>query len=101
MTPSAILDFVKRQTGAPRPDGLVLYGRDDLTERNDTFEVAQYLPGYLLIGDDSGGSGVLVSCTHPEHPVYLCDLGSLAEEDFIPLAASIHQWAESQFPLPC
>jgi hypothetical protein len=100
MTSSAILAFVERQTGVPRPDGLVLYSRDDLAERNDTFEVAQHLPEYLLIGDDSGGRGVLVSCVLPRHPVYLCGLGSLMEEDFIPLAESIHDWAESQCSLP-
>jgi hypothetical protein len=100
MIPSAILAFIEEQTGVPRPDGLLLYGRGDLAERNDTFEVAQYLSGYLLIGDDSGGRGVFVSCTVPEHPVYLCDLGSLADEDFIPLAGSLDHWVESECPLP-
>ena len=100
MTPPAVLTFVLKQTGDPRQDGLLLYGCNDIDERNDTFEVARYLPGYLLIGDDSGGRGVLVSCALPEHPVYQCDLGSLAEEDLIPLAESLALWAESQCPLP-
>ncbi|MBD9463937.1 hypothetical protein [Pseudomonas sp. Pdm06] len=100
MTPSVILTFVEQQTGIPRPDGLFLYGRDDLTERNETFEITQYLPGYLLIGDDSGSRGVLVHYELSAYPVYLCDLGVLAEEDLVPLAPTLHHWIELSCPLP-
>ncbi|WP_051304967.1 hypothetical protein [Chitinilyticum litopenaei] len=96
--PTAILSFVDQQTGAPRADGLLLYHLDDLIERNDTFEISQYLPGYLLIGDDSGGRGILASCEHPGHPVYICSLGSLAKNDFVLLAATLQQWQASGCP---
>jgi hypothetical protein len=100
MTPSVVLAFVERQTGFPRPDGLLLYGQDDLIGRNDTFEVARYLPGYLLIGDDSGGRGVFVHYVLPAYPVYICDLGVLAEEELVPLAPTLHHWVELNCPFP-
>lgn len=100
MNPSAILAFVAQQNSAPRADGLLLYGQEDFAERNNTFEVAEYVPGYLLIGDDSGGRGVLVSCKQPAHPVYICDLGALAAEELAPLSDSLRAWVESECPLP-
>jgi hypothetical protein len=42
-------------------DWTTVYGVADLAERNATFETAGYCPGFLLIGDDSGGRGFLLS----------------------------------------
>ena len=100
MNHPSILAFVEQQDGVPRADGLLLYGREDLAERNTTFEVANYVPGYLLVGDDSGGRGVLVSCAQPAHPVHICGLGALALEELTPLSDSLRLWAESGCPLP-
>lgn len=99
MLTSSILAFVEQQTSAPRDDGLLLYGKDDLPERNQTFEVGMYLPNHLLIGDDSGGRGVLVHCSNANHPVYLCDLGAMDEDDLYLLAESLDQWFVSGCPI--
>jgi hypothetical protein len=100
MLPSTIIDVLAQQQGIPRDDGLLLYGLDDVEERNATFEVADYLPGYLLIGDDSGGRGILVALTSTAHPVYACGLGAMNEEDVVPLADSLQAWAQEGCPLP-
>ncbi|MBO9873710.1 MULTISPECIES: hypothetical protein [Xanthomonas] len=81
-------------------DGLLLYAAADLAERNATFEIARYLPGHVLIGDDSGGQGVLVALVAPAYPVFLCDLGALAEEECVPLAASALDWIAAGCLLP-
>lgn len=100
MLTSSILAFVEQQTGAPRDDGLLLYGKNDLAERNQTFEIGMYLPDHLLIGDDSGGRGVLVHCNNANHPVYLFDPGAMDEDDLCLLAESLDQWLASGCPIP-
>ena len=74
--------------------------RDTLPERNATYELATYLPGYLMIGDDSGGSGFVIACNGGAGPVFLVDLGSLHEDDFTVVAPTFEQWARDGFPLP-
>lgn len=74
------------------PDGSAIYGPHSLTERNDTYEVAEYSPGWVLIGDDGGGSGYLMRSVGAgsgegmpdggprRGEVYLLDLGALCPD---------------------
>lgn len=48
-TPGVLLD-----------NGVHVYGPQAIWERNETFEVAEYAPGWVLIGDDSGGGGLFM-----------------------------------------
>ncbi|MFB6818477.1 SMI1/KNR4 family protein [Streptomyces sp. NPDC056347] len=48
-TPGVLLD-----------NGVHVYGPHLLQERNETFEVARYAPGWTLVGDDSGGDGLFM-----------------------------------------
>lgn len=73
----------------PLADGTTIYSPEDLLERNETFEVAEYSPGWVLVGDDSGGSGYLVRQTGPGFDpavgragaeVFRLDLGALTKE---------------------
>src|SRR5262245_27821858 len=52
-------------------DIVKLYSIDEIAERNSTYEVAEYLPGYLMIGDDSGGYGIFLDTGSNPSPVYL------------------------------
>ncbi|ROR93499.1 uncharacterized protein DUF4303 [Salana multivorans] len=70
-------------------DGTTVYGPDDLAERNETFEVAEYAPGWVLVGDDSGGSGYLMRRPGPRDDpaegraaaeVFRLGLGALTED---------------------
>ncbi|MEW1722427.1 SMI1/KNR4 family protein [Streptomyces sp. NPDC093109] len=63
--------------GVLLPNGVHVYGPHDLLERNETYGVADYAPDWLLIGDDSGGSGLFVR-RHGEDrgTVHLLDLGA-------------------------
>jgi hypothetical protein len=81
-------------------NGVALRCRDTLAERNVTYEIATYLPGYLMIGDDSGGNGFLIACDQASGPVFRVDLGSLHEDDFAVVAATFEAWARDGFPLP-
>ncbi|MFE7133963.1 SMI1/KNR4 family protein [Streptomyces sp. NPDC057638] len=43
--------------GVSLPNGVLIHGPHTLRERNETFEIGRYAPGWTLVGDDSGGSG--------------------------------------------
>ncbi|MGW9350815.1 DUF4303 domain-containing protein [Nocardiopsis flavescens] len=68
------------------PDGTAVYGPHSLAERNATAEVDRYAPGWVLVGDDGGGRGLLMRRTGPgfdpaagreSAEVFLLDLGAL------------------------
>ncbi|MCX5238995.1 hypothetical protein OG824_27730 [Streptomyces prunicolor] len=56
---------------------VVIYGPQDILERNETYEVGEYQPDWILIGDDSGGRGLFVRRGGGERAsVYRLDLGA-------------------------
>ena len=81
-------------------NGVLLYCHDTLPERNATFEVTDYAPGHLMIGDDGGGRGFLIACTGRPSPVFQVDHGSLQEDDFARVADTFIDWKAAGFALP-
>ncbi|WP_313739995.1 hypothetical protein [Pseudomonas sp.] len=55
-----LMDFWRQHGGTWLVDHVVIYAIDDVQERNHTFEVAQYFPRQIAVGDDSGGRLILV-----------------------------------------
>lgn len=99
--PAGYADFVAGRAGGPRDDGLLLYGLEDLAERNATFDVQACLPGFVLIGDDSGGQCFLLKgAASLDGRVFCSGLGSLCEEDLAVVAESFSVWSQGGFPLP-
>ena len=94
---SSVPAFASWQTGEPRDDGLMIYAPEDLPERNRTYEVAQYLPGHLMIGDDSGGRGILVD---GNGALWICGLGALFVDCREPLSPHLAQWVMQGCALP-
>lgn len=80
--------------------GVAVYSVGCIGERNATYEVAQYAPGFLLIGDDSGGRGFLLRLDDPGSAVFSSDLGDLDPADFDVVAADFASWIESLGPDP-
>jgi hypothetical protein len=80
-------------------DLVKLYSTEEIAERNSTFEIAQYLPGYLMIGDDSGGYGIFLDTGSSPSPVYLMGHGSLLKSEAIVLARTLADWINQRFPL--
>ena len=88
--PSPVLAELWRITpGLLLDDGTRIYGPDEIAERNTTFQVAEYSPGWALVGDESGGAGYLVRRTGPAFDpatgrtgaeVYRLGLGALTED---------------------
>ena len=79
----------KIEDGYLNEEGLKLYSQTQIKERNETFEVEEYLKNFILIGDDSGGLGFLLD---KDGKVYSCDLGVLDEDDMELQASSLEEF---------
>ena len=55
--------------------GAYLYGRASLAERNETYEIALYEPGFYMIGQD-GDLGFFIKL-NSDDTIYFNDLGAL------------------------
>lgn len=75
-----------------------LYGADEVIERNQTYESKLYCPGFIAIGDDSGGRAIVIGIGHTSGPVFIVDQGSMSPEDFVQLADSLELWGEQGYP---
>ncbi|WP_433961277.1 SMI1/KNR4 family protein [Bacillus pumilus] len=53
--PDAYKNLLKQTNGCSIGGDVLLYGTEDMAERNATWEVQQYASGYVAIGDDGGG----------------------------------------------
>lgn len=71
------------------------YALADLLERNQTYETREYCPGWLTIGDDSGGSAIVVAPDKWPTPAYLVGHGSMSRADFVEVAADLDEWVRS------
>ncbi|GAA5444147.1 hypothetical protein Misp06_02330 [Microbulbifer sp. NBRC 101763] len=88
--PDDYVALMRRTDGFALGNGLTIYRSEDLVERNETFEVFEYAPGYLAIGDDSGGLSILISLSNGK--VYSVDQGSMDEDDMEILGNSLFEW---------
>lgn len=59
--PQTYVDLLSLSNGLSSDGCLVLHEIETLPERNTDYDVAKYLPGYFMIGDDSGGQAVLIN----------------------------------------
>ncbi len=73
-----------------------LYPIEDIPERNETYEVAQYAPGYLLIG--SVCSFPLLLKSGRESPVYQNDWGAMSPDCMTMLGTSLADWIAKGCP---
>ncbi|MQS16780.1 hypothetical protein F7Q99_32480 [Streptomyces kaniharaensis] len=86
------------QGGLLTESGVAVYSTGCIGERNATYEVAQCAPGFVLVGDDSGGRGFLVRAGDPDGAVFSSDLGDLDPADFEFVSAHFASWLESLSP---
>lgn len=79
-------------------DLTLLYGFTDLKERYNSSEVAKYLPGYMAIGDDSGGYGFFINCKQAgDSNIYVTSLGDMDETSLEIVASSLADWQSKQY----
>ena len=80
-------------------DVVRFYSVDELIERNECYQTLEYCPGFLAIGDDSGGRAVVMSQRMVPQTVFLVDHGSMNPEHFDPVSGSLLKWVNSGCPL--
>ncbi|MGG4606027.1 SMI1/KNR4 family protein [Paenalcaligenes sp. Me131] len=59
--PQAYIDLLLVSNGLRSEGCLTLHEIEALTARNADYDVAEYMPGYFMIGDDSGGQAILLN----------------------------------------
>ncbi|MEV1008597.1 SMI1/KNR4 family protein [Streptomyces sp. NPDC049881] len=98
----AVARLWRTTPGLALPDGVTVYGPHDIAERNATYEVAAYAPGWTLVGDDSGGAGLLMRHHGRDRSsVYLLGLGALGPgiaEDGTLLTGDLCAWLTTGAP---
>ena len=88
--PDQYRNLLEAANGFMLEKGLFIYSAEEVFERNETFEVSQYAPNYLAIGDDGGGRSVLIPFEGVG--VYIVDQGSMEPEDMEKIAESLTDW---------
>lgn len=97
--PRSYQELLLASDGLERFDGgLVLYPAREIPERNATYEIPRRLPGWLLIGFDSGDEGYFLDTMSPEAPVYIVGFGALAPDEAYRLADSLEAWVAASLP---
>lgn len=94
--PEVVRALYQTTNGLTSEERLVLYGCEDIVERNETFEVARYAADWIAIGDDSGGRVLLVS--DGDRALWV-DVGSMDPRRGTPLGQSVQAWIEAGTPL--
>lgn len=77
----------------------VIYGCESLPERNATFEVGVYAPGFVTFGDNNGGCALMLRGGADPSPVYLVDHGAMTEDMMEEIAPSLSAWIAHGCPL--
>lgn len=88
--PESYVQMLRSANGFSLQTGVVVYSSDEIFERNETLEVSTYAPGYLAIGDDSGGRSILISFI--SECVCLVGQGSMDSDDFEMISNSLACW---------
>ncbi|CAI3949152.1 unnamed protein product [Commensalibacter communis] len=71
-----------------------LYSYSDLIERNETYQIQEYEPDYLLIGQNGDqGYFIYVKPNHASEVIYINDLGALGSLEMQPIAPTINDLA--------
>lgn len=77
--PPAYVELLAISNGLSAMGGLTLLETEDIAQRNRNYEVAEYLPDYVMIGDDSGGVAILMK--QGAVTIFEVDMGVMDESD--------------------
>ncbi|MCX4845831.1 SMI1/KNR4 family protein [Streptomyces sp. NBC_00893] len=100
----AIARLWRSTPGVLLDNGVHVYGPHLIQERNETFEVPRYAPGWVLVGDDSGGDGLFMRRHGRDRTtLYLLGLGAAGEDIGAagePVTDDLLGWLRAGGPLP-
>ncbi|MEH7673127.1 SMI1/KNR4 family protein [Bacillus pumilus] len=90
--PCAYKELLKQTNGCSIGGEVLLYGTEDMVERNKTWEVQQYASGYVAIGDDGGGQVFLMRLAEEEKKVWIVDAGVMDPQHAELLTDNFLKW---------
>ena len=79
--------------------GVVMFCLESVLERHTTYGIGEWLPGYLMIGQE-GDRGLFLRGDGGGGPVFWADLGGLGHVDLDVVAPGFEVWLHSRFALP-
>jgi len=95
--PQMMRDVWLSGNGFQLRNGVTIYSTEEFIERNDTFEVQKYAPGFIAVGDDSGGRAIMVPLR--TSGIFLVDHGSMDPDDMEEIGSSIIDWIDRDCPI--
>ncbi|EDW21578.1 SMI1/KNR4 family protein [Bacillus pumilus] len=90
--PDAYKNLLKQTNGCSIGGDVLLYGTEDMVERNATWEVQQYASGYVAIGDDGGGRVFLMRQAEEEKKVWIVDAGVMDPQHAELVTENLLEW---------
>lgn len=96
--PRDFREFLLTSDGLSVDGGFLIYGSEDLVERNETWEVSEYAPGYVAIGDNGGGDVFLMKLSDNEAGIYMVESGVMDPEFMEQVAKSLEEWMKLGLP---
>lgn len=93
--PNVYKDLLKYTNGFSIGGGLVIYGTEDIVERNATWEVDEYASGFVAIGDDGGGNVFLMLQDAVEKEVLVIDSGDMNPSHADLVTSDFTKWVNS------
>ncbi len=58
-------------------NSLIIYSKGFIKQRNEDYEIEEYLPDFIMIGDDGGGVAILIKKS--DQSIYASGMGTLDE----------------------
>lgn len=98
--PGEYRQFLEAFGGEFVTECVVVYAPEDVVERNETFQVKEYCPGHITIGDDSGGKAIVIATDKDPCPVYIVGHGCMDTEYFHFVASSLSEWRKANYEIP-
>jgi hypothetical protein len=93
--PNSYKQFLSNHTERFQNDLVALYLPDEIIERNEIYETKIYAPGYINIGDDSGGFAFLLKLGENDPSVYVVGHGSMDPNFMEFVFESFSEWIKS------
>ncbi|MES1034769.1 SMI1/KNR4 family protein [Bacillus pumilus] len=99
--PHAYKTLLKQTNGCSVGGDVLLYGTEDIAERNATWEVHHYANGYVAIGDDGGGQVFLMRQTEEEKRVWIVDAGVMDPQYAELVTENLLEWVSGGCIVEC
>jgi hypothetical protein len=96
--PEGYQHLLSQSDGIELASGALIYGSQELVERNQTYQVSAYMPAHVAIGDDGGGQMFLLRYGVAS-PVLRIDMGAIGSLAPDTIAKSIEDWIDQGCPV--